>query len=72
MLVGFKAINSSLCFLSMSTSNGINGDDTLVDVDPAIHTLAIGVSRELNLVNPNDLLAKRLLDLAKQNDASLP
>jgi pre-mRNA-splicing factor ATP-dependent RNA helicase DHX38/PRP16 len=38
------------------------------DVDPAIHSLAISISREINLVNPNDLLAKRVLDLALQHD----
>ena len=53
----------------MSDTNGSNNDH--LEVDPAIHTLAISVSRELSLVNPNDLLAKRLLDLAKQNGESL-
>ena len=38
------------------------------EVDPALHSLAISISREINLVNPNDLLAKRVLDLALQND----
>lgn len=50
----------------MSTSNDANG------VDPALHTLAISISRELNLVNPNDLLAQRVLDLARANADSLP
>ncbi|KAL0945671.1 hypothetical protein HGRIS_014822 [Hohenbuehelia grisea] len=33
-----------------------------------IHHLAIKLSREINLVNPNDLLAQRVTDIAKTND----
>ena len=32
------------------------------------HNLAIKLSRALNTVNPNDLLAQRVTDLAQQND----
>lgn len=35
--------------------------------DAFIHQLAIKLSRELNLVNPNDLLARRVQDIAKTN-----
>ena len=31
------------------------------------HTLAIKLSRALNIVNPNDLLARRVIDIAKTN-----
>lgn len=44
---------------------------TRPDADAAIHTLAVSISRELNLLNPNDLLARRMLDLARQNKDSL-
>lgn len=32
-----------------------------------IHQLAIKLSRALNIVNPNDLLAQRVADIAKTN-----
>lgn len=32
------------------------------------HNLAIKLSRALNTVNPNDLLAQRVTDLAQQHD----
>lgn len=35
--------------------------------DDFTHTLAIKLSRALNLVNPNDLLARRVQDIAKTN-----
>lgn len=41
------------------------------DDDAAVHSLAVSISRELNLVNPNDLLARRMLQLARQNAESL-
>jgi pre-mRNA-splicing factor ATP-dependent RNA helicase DHX38/PRP16 len=34
-------------------------------VDAFTHTLAISLARELNLINPNDLLAQRVTDLCK-------
>ena len=52
----------------MASSNGAASD---AESSP-MHQLAIAVSRELNLVNPNDLLAKRVLELAQQNSESLP
>ena len=42
------------------------------DAADAIHSLAISISRELNTLNPNDLLAQRVLALARQNAESLP
>ncbi|KAG8963055.1 DEAH-box RNA helicase prp16 [Tulasnella sp. 419] len=33
--------------------------------DPFVHALAIKLSRALNTINPNDLLAKRVIDIAK-------
>lgn len=33
------------------------------------HQVAIQLSRALNLVNPNDLLAERVIDIAKTNSA---
>ena len=41
------------------------------DVDPFVHSLAISLSREINLVQPNDLLAKRVIDLVRTNQDSL-
>lgn len=35
--------------------------------DSFTHTLAIKLSRALNIVNPNDLLAQRVQDIAKNN-----
>ncbi|KAG8991813.1 DEAH-box RNA helicase prp16 [Tulasnella sp. JGI-2019a] len=35
--------------------------------DPFVHSIAIKLSRALNLINPNDLLAKRVIDIAKTN-----
>lgn len=35
--------------------------------DPFVHNIAIKLSRALNLINPNDLLAKRVIDIAKTN-----
>ncbi|KAL0957643.1 hypothetical protein HGRIS_001425 [Hohenbuehelia grisea] len=40
-------------------------DTTSIDY---IHHLVIKLSREINLVNPNDLLAQRVTDIAKTND----
>lgn len=37
------------------------------DVDPFIHTVAIKLSRAENTINPNDLLAKRVIEIAKAN-----
>ena len=35
--------------------------------DEFTHHIAIQLSRALNLLNPNDLLAKRVQDIAKNN-----
>ncbi len=35
--------------------------------DDFTHHIAIQLSRALNLVNPNDLLARRVQDIAKTN-----
>lgn len=35
--------------------------------DEFTHRLAIKLSRALNIVNPNDLLARRVQDIAKSN-----
>jgi hypothetical protein len=35
--------------------------------DNFVHQLAIKLSRVLNIVNPNDLLAQRVIDIAKNN-----
>ncbi|KAM6497862.1 hypothetical protein JOM56_005810 [Amanita muscaria] len=37
------------------------------DVDPFVHQLAIKLSRALNIINPNDLLAERVIQIAKAN-----
>jgi hypothetical protein len=33
------------------------------------HQVAIKLSRALNIINPNDLLAERVIDIAKTNSA---
>jgi pre-mRNA-splicing factor ATP-dependent RNA helicase DHX38/PRP16 len=40
--------------------------------EPFVHELAISISREINLINPNDTLAQRMIQLAKENKSSLP
>lgn len=37
--------------------------------DAFVHELAIKLSRALNLINPNDLLARRVIDIAQTNSA---
>ncbi|KAH8108469.1 P-loop containing nucleoside triphosphate hydrolase protein [Phellopilus nigrolimitatus] len=37
--------------------------------DAFVHELAIKLSRQLNIINPNDLLAKRVIDIALNNTA---
>ena len=41
-----------------------NGEDEFV------HHIAIQLSRAMNLINPNDLLARRVIDIAKNNTPS--
>ena len=36
-------------------------------VDEFTHNIAIKLSRALNTLNPNDLLAQRVIDIAKSN-----
>lgn len=40
---------------------------TSKDANDFIHHVAISISRRLNIVNPNDLLAKRVIDIARHN-----
>jgi pre-mRNA-splicing factor ATP-dependent RNA helicase DHX38/PRP16 len=40
---------------------------TPAETDNFIHQLAIKLSRALNIINPNDLLAQRVTDIAKTN-----
>ena len=35
--------------------------------DAFMHEVAIKLSRQLNTINPNDLLARRVIDIAKNN-----
>lgn len=35
--------------------------------DGFVHEVAIKLSRQLNIINPNDLLARRVIDIAKNN-----
>jgi pre-mRNA-splicing factor ATP-dependent RNA helicase DHX38/PRP16 len=44
----------------MSVDNGSDGFK---------HQVAIKLSRALNTINPNDLLAERVIDIAKTNSA---
>lgn len=52
---------------SMNSSSP-NGNPADGHNDNFNHQLAIKLSRALNTVNPNDLLATRVTDLVKQND----
>lgn len=47
------------------SSAATTGDDA--DANTFKHQLAIKLSRALNLVNPNDLLAQRVTDIATTN-----
>jgi pre-mRNA-splicing factor ATP-dependent RNA helicase DHX38/PRP16 len=38
--------------------------------DDFVHHIAIKLSRELNTINPNDLLARRVIDIATSNSLS--
>ena len=40
----------------------------MADAESFEHQIAIKLSRAINLVNPNDLLATRVIDIAKSND----
>lgn len=51
----------SCSLASVCMSSSTNGEDEF------IHHIAIQLSRAVNLVNPNDLLAKRVQDIAKNN-----
>ena len=53
-----KTVWTVLTIYMASTSN---------NDDEFIHQIAIKLSRDLNLVNPNDLLAQRVRDIAKTN-----
>lgn len=37
------------------------------EIDLFVHNIAIKLSRALNIVNPNDLLARRVIDIVKSN-----
>ena len=37
------------------------------EVDPFVHSVAIKLSRALNIMDPNDLLARRVIDIVKSN-----
>lgn len=37
--------------------------------DAFVHEIAIKLSRQLNIINPNDLLARRVIDIAKNNSS---
>ena len=53
--------------LTMS-STVANGHETGDSHDVFVHEIAIKLSRALNLINPNDLLARRVIDIARNND----
>lgn len=52
---------SSASLMDQTSTSGTEADD------PFVHNIAIKLSRALNLINPNDLLAKRVIDIAKTN-----
>lgn len=53
---------SSMASTVTSTDNSVH--------DAFVHELAIKLSRALNLINPNDLLARRVIDIASNNDVN--
>ena len=53
--------HSPSAFSAFSMASSPNGEDEFV------HHVAIQLSRAMNLVNPNDLLARRVQDIAKNN-----
>ena len=48
--------------LSDAKSNGASDQH-----DEFVHNIAIKLSRALNTLNPNDLLSRRVIDIAKGN-----
>jgi hypothetical protein len=45
------------------------GPSVMDGVDEFTHNVAIKISRVMNSLNPNDLLARRVIDIAKNNSA---
>ena len=56
-----QELPGSSSFTSSLMSSPTNGEDEFV------HHIAIQLSRAMNLINPNDLLARRVQDIAKNN-----
>ncbi|KAG8768899.1 DEAH-box RNA helicase prp16, partial [Ceratobasidium sp. 428] len=48
----------------MNSHDNLNENDR---ADPFIHNIAIKLSRALNTINPNDLLARRVIDIVKSS-----
>ncbi|ELU36859.1 pre-mRNA splicing factor ATP-dependent RNA helicase prp16 [Rhizoctonia solani AG-1 IA] len=51
----------------MDRSAGHEKSPDSSEVDPFVHNIAIKLSRALNIVNPNDLLATRVINIVKSN-----
>ena len=56
-----QELPGSSSFTSSLMASPTNGEDEFV------HHIAIQLSRAMNLINPNDLLARRVQDIAKNN-----
>jgi hypothetical protein len=53
--------------MSAAASSDAGSNGTSNQHDEFVHNIAIKLSRALNTLNPNDLLARRVLDIAKGN-----
>jgi pre-mRNA-splicing factor ATP-dependent RNA helicase DHX38/PRP16 len=50
----------------MDTHDAPNGNN---EADPFVHNIAIKLSRALNTINPNDLLARHVIDIVGTSSA---
>lgn len=58
-----------LCLHSYTSSPSMASSSTTptAEHEEFVHHIAIKLSRELNTINPNDLLARRVIDIATSN-----
>lgn len=56
-----------ICLYAVKLKLHMNGSEQ-AHVDAFIHQVAIKLSRALNLIVPNDLLAERVISIARSNN----
>ena len=66
VVCGFQSQLAHLHRTGVQTRNDF-GPSVMDDVDEFTHNVAIKISRVMNSLNPNDLLARRVIDIAKTN-----